>query len=66
MTNDPEEYLDWYDIINEVYNGKVDGHKCPKCQDGALEVQADPEDPMIRLTCQSCGKFVEIETRLGH
>jgi len=58
-----EDYLDWYDIIEAVYNGRKDGHHCPFCHDGIVQVEAEKGTERIHLQCQSCGKFVEVRTK---
>lgn len=45
------------DIVDEVYNGRTEGHKCPYCKKGTLEVEAD--EAHIRLECPSCGKYFD-------
>lgn len=57
--HDFEELSMWQDILDEVMAGRVDNHKCPFCHKQTVEVDADADYGGIRVSCVSCGKFVE-------
>ncbi len=46
------------DILEEVINGRPEGHKCPFCTDGVLTAHVEP-DVKVRLECDGCHKFFE-------
>ena len=46
------------DILEEVINGRPDGHRCPFCGEGVLTAKVEP-DVKVRLECPSCKKFFE-------
>ncbi len=46
------------DILDEVVNGREDGHKCPFCKDGVLEATVEP-DVKVKLECGSCKRIFE-------
>lgn len=45
------------DVLDEVVNGRTQGHGCPFCGAGPLDVQVDEGD--VRLDCPDCGKHFE-------
>lgn len=51
-----------WDIMEECINGRTEGHKCPMCNEGDLEVEV-LEDVKVTMTCPKCRKFME--GRLG-
>ncbi len=57
MNDESEAQLTyWYDVLEEVVNGRPDGHKCPFCNAEPLEVTISGR---IRVECTSCGEFFE-------
>ncbi|MBM4386479.1 MAG: hypothetical protein FJ088_01995 [Deltaproteobacteria bacterium] len=54
--NGLEDQSLYQDILDEVFAGRLEGHKCPVCQ-GDLECYAD--ESKIKLTCGKCGRVVE-------
>ena len=34
----------WYDVLEEIYNGRSDGHACPFCGQAPLEVETEGRD----------------------
>lgn len=52
-----EDYLVLEEIINQVYGGKTDGHKCPYC--GKAELKCTVDEFTMRVECPSCGKYFE-------
>ena len=54
--------VDWYDVVNAVANGRVEGHNCPACQKGTLGSSYD--GIIVRLRCPECG--MGFEGRLAH
>lgn len=57
--HDFEELSMWQDILDEVMAGRVDNHKCPFCEKKTVEADLDAEGGAVRVSCLSCGKFVE-------
>lgn len=45
------------DVLDEVVNGRTEGHKCPFCTKGSLDVTLD--EGTLRLECSSCRKYFE-------
>ena len=45
------------DVLEEVVNGRTEGHACPFCGKGPLDATVDGGE--VRLQCPSCGKFFE-------
>jgi ribosomal protein S27E len=55
---DELEAMDRYQsIIQEVLAGRMDGHKCPYCGQGELEIMFDGSK--MRIQCPNCGRFFE-------
>lgn len=48
------QYIDWYDVVEAVVNGRVDGHTCPACGEG--ELRSSVEGSQVRLVCPACGQ----------
>ena len=46
------------DILDEVVNGRTEGHHCPFCGEGVLTVTVE-EDVRVRLECDRCQRFFE-------
>jgi hypothetical protein len=47
-----------WDILQECMNGRTEGHLCPFCIEGKLNVSI-VEDVSVRLECEGCGKFFD-------
>ena len=47
-----------WDIMEECINGRSEGHKCPMCGDGDLEIEVQ-EDVKVTMKCPSCRRFFE-------
>lgn len=59
---DESGFIDWYDVAEQVANGRFAGHACPLCGARPLETSAD--GAQVRIRCPSCGEG--FEGRLGH
>ena len=59
---DYEALSEYQDILEEVLNGRTEGHRCPACGKGIINAIVE-EDVRVRLECPNCGKYVE--ARLG-
>lgn len=46
-----------YSILEEVVNGRVDGHRCPFCLKGTLH--CDLQDGTVRIRCDECEQSFE-------
>ncbi len=51
---DEEQLVDWYDVVQQVANGRTDGHTCPACGEGRLD--ASFEVYRVTVRCPSCGQ----------
>ncbi len=47
----------WQDILDEVVNGRLDGHVCPFCEKQTIDVTSD--EARVFIKCNHCGKWVE-------
>jgi transcription elongation factor Elf1 len=47
----------WYDVLEEIYNGRPEGHSCPFCGQAGLEVET--EGFRLRVECKHCGEYFE-------
>ncbi len=47
----------WYDVLEEVVNGRPEGHTCPFC--GATPLDVDTGGGKFRIACSACGEFFE-------
>lgn len=45
----------WYDVLEEVVNGRPDGHACPFC--GAAPLSVEREGASVEVKCTSCGEY---------
>lgn len=45
----------WLDVLEEIVNGRTDGHSCPFCGESPLKVKV--EGFRIRVDCTSCGEY---------
>lgn len=61
MSDNWEEQTLWQDILDQVVNGRTEGHKCPKCSTGTLDCKFD--DPYVTIVCLHCG--AKIDARLA-
>lgn len=52
-----EDYIVLEDIINQVYAGRLNDHRCPFC--GKADLKCKLEDFEMRIECPACGKFFE-------
>lgn len=59
---DESAIIDWYDVAEQVANGRFTGHACPLC--GARPLETSTEGAMVRVRCPTCGEG--FEARLGH
>jgi ribosomal protein L37AE/L43A len=59
---DEARYIDWYDVVQAVANGRSDGHACPECGASGLESSAD--GVTVRVRCPACGQG--FSGRLAH
>ena len=50
-----EELSIWQDVLDEVVNGRLEGHKCPKCNVGVLDCKFDGYQ--VDLSCSNCGAW---------
>jgi transcription elongation factor Elf1 len=51
---DEDQLVDWYEVVQQVANGRTDGHTCPVCNEGQLT--ASLELYRITVRCSSCGQ----------
>lgn len=51
---DEARYIDWYDVVQAVANGRQDGHACPECGASGLEATSDAVE--VRVRCPACGE----------
>lgn len=51
---DEAQYIDWYDVVEAVVNGRTEGHSCPACGHG--ELHSSVEGSRVRLVCPACGQ----------
>lgn len=51
---DEEQLVDWYEVVQQVANGRTEGHACPVCQGGQLE--ANLEHHRVTVRCPTCGE----------
>ena len=54
---DEEALTYWQDILDDVVNGREDGHVCPFCEVG--DVVVERTQGKLKLRCMKCGKFIE-------
>jgi len=47
-------YIDWYDVVQAVANGRTEGHTCPVCESGRLQSAVDLAE--VRVWCPACGE----------
>lgn len=59
---DESRLIDWYDVAEQVANGRLTGHACPMC--GARPLETSVEGAQVRVRCPSCGEG--FEGRMGH
>lgn len=59
---DESRLIDWYEVLEQVANGRFTGHACPLCGARPLETAAD--GVTVRVRCPSCGEG--FEGRMGH
>ena len=52
-----EDLMVLQDVLNEVVNGRTEGHACPFCSGGPLEVKLD--EGHLRLDCPECRKYFD-------
>ncbi|MCA9562487.1 MAG: hypothetical protein KC561_03315 [Myxococcales bacterium] len=45
----------WLDVLEEIINGRPNGHECPFCGHKPLETEV--KGPLIKVKCTSCGEF---------
>lgn len=51
---DESKLVDWYDIIEAIANGRLDGHSCPSCGEPGLEISH--ENYQMTVRCPSCNE----------
>jgi|GEM_PF-920397 len=49
-----EQLVDWYEVVQQVANGRTEGHVCPVCREGQLV--AGLELYRVTVRCPSCGE----------
>ena len=54
---DEEALSIWQDILDQVANEKLEGHKCPYCSTGDLVCEKN--DHLIKIHCPQCKKLLE-------
>lgn len=54
---DEARYIDWYDVVEAVANGRTEGHVCPACDGGPLQGESDGR--VVRVRCPACGEGFE-------
>ena len=57
---DEERYAElmiWQDILDQVINGRLDGHMCPFCHESTVKAEAD--EAYVKVVCEGCGKWFE-------
>lgn len=59
---DEARYIDWYDVVQAVANGRSDGHACPEC--GASGLESSTDGVSVRVRCPACGQG--FQGRLAH
>ena len=47
----------WVEVLEEIVNGRTDGHSCPFCGESPVKVVV--EGFRIRVECASCGEYFE-------
>ena len=52
-----EDLMVLQDVLDEVLGGRTEGHACPFCGGGPLDVQLD--EGRLRIDCPGCRKFFE-------
>ena len=57
MSDDYDALVDWYDVLEEVVAGRLNGHRCPYCDEVGLEVEKD--EAYVKIKCNNCGKTFE-------
>lgn len=56
--SDSDQYAQLQEILDEILGGRTEGHKCPFCGTGTLEVPLLDEGK-VRLECGGCRRFFE-------
>ena len=56
-THGEEQLMLLQDILDECVNGRTEGHRCPFCHQGTLEVDAHAGG--LSISCPACGKYFE-------
>ncbi|MFN3203005.1 MAG: hypothetical protein ACE366_31720 [Bradymonadia bacterium] len=51
---DESKLVDWYDIIEAIANGRLDGHTCPNCGHQGLEISH--ENYQMSARCPNCNE----------
>ena len=52
-----DDLLLMQDVLEACINGRTQGHNCPFCGGGPLDVALN--EGVLRVDCPSCGKFFE-------
>lgn len=60
---DEARYIDWYDVVQAVANGRTEGQVCPECGDGRLQSSVDGS--RVRVRCAACGEGFEGKLAAG-
>ena len=58
MNSDGDQYAMLQDVLDEIVAGRTEGHPCPFCGGGPLNVPRYDEAG-VRLECPDCAKFFE-------
>lgn len=56
--SESDQYALLQEVLDEVLAGRTEGHACPFCGEGPLEVPVFDEG-QVRLECPTCRKFFE-------
>jgi hypothetical protein len=51
---DEQELVGLQDLLDEVINGRTDGHRCPWCRSASVECGVN--EGMVRIECPDCRK----------
>ncbi len=60
---DEARYIDWYEVVQAVANGRSEGQSCPECGDGRL--QSSTDGVTVRVRCAACGEGFEGKLAAG-
>ena len=55
--HDYDQLSMWQDILDDVVNGRMEGHTCPFCNKQTIEAEGD--EAGVYVKCTNCGRWVE-------